>query len=60
MIDPNSATWQAVKAHADKEIEASRVRLEAQGYLATEFERGLIAAYRDILRLATPPASLPD
>lgn len=56
MIDIHSATWAAVKAHADKEIEKSRNRMERAGLepVATEFERGRVRAMREILSLTEP------
>lgn len=55
-IDPNSQTWRAVKAWAEGRRERSRSALEAQALPAsdTEFERGKIAAVRELLALAEP------
>lgn len=56
MIDTYSDTWRAVKAKAEKEIESSLSRLETSGHPIdkTEYERGKIKAYREILDLASP------
>lgn len=56
MIDPHSATWLAVKAEIDKELETARTRLETRGLPVadTEHQRGRIAALKDIAALAEP------
>jgi hypothetical protein len=61
MIDPNSGTWHAIKAHAETEIEDALRRLESPGLDAaqTEFVRGQIKALRKILALAQPRPSIP-
>jgi hypothetical protein len=55
-IDPHSADWKAVKAHAEKEIERARERLEVPGLPAadTEHERGRIAALKKLLKDLPP------
>ncbi|GAA4108817.1 hypothetical protein ACFFTN_01415 [Aminobacter aganoensis] len=54
-IDLNSATWQAVRDHAEKAVEASRDRLEGAHLNAseTDIERGRIKALREILALGS-------
>lgn len=61
-IDTYSETWRAVKAKADKGIEDARRRLEATGHPIdqTEYERGKIKAYREILDLVTAPTVIPS
>lgn len=61
-IDTYSDTWKAVKAKAEKEIESCRSRLETSGHPIdkTEYERGKIKAYREILELAAPPKVIPE
>lgn len=61
-IDTHSDTWTAVKAKAEKEIESSRSRLETSGHPIdkTEYERGKIRAYREILDLASPRKVIPE
>lgn len=60
-IDIHSADWKAVKAHAEAEIERSRMRLEAPGLPQpeTEHERGRIAALRNLLN-ELPPSEPSD
>lgn len=54
MIETESATWQAVKAWAEKEIkEALEMLAEAGlGPIQTEFERGRLRTARSALALA--------
>jgi hypothetical protein len=57
MIEAHSATWEAVSLSAKNRIAIAQVKLEKPGtdIASTEYERGYIAAMRDILRLADPP-----
>lgn len=52
-IDANSATWRAVKAWAEQEIENARGRLETRALPIedTDYERGAIGKLRDLLAL---------
>lgn len=50
-INTTSDTWTAVREHCTTEIESARKRLEAKGFQDTEFERGRIAALRDVMKL---------
>lgn len=52
-IDPNSATWEAVKAHVEKALEGARSQLEASGLglPETEYVRGQIKALTGVLDL---------
>lgn len=56
-IDIHSLTWRSVEAWAEDEISQTHERLEQTGLTqqATEYERGRIAALRDLLRLKEPP-----
>jgi len=56
MIDPNSQTWAAIKAHCEAQIERSAARLEIPGLSMpeTENERGAIKALKGLLDLARP------
>lgn len=56
MIDAYTETWREVTAEANKLINASRDRLEAndQHYGESQFLRGKIAALREILSMAKP------
>lgn len=62
MIDPNSATWSAVKALAESTVVDACARLESPGTPIgeTEFERGRIWAMRELLRLETPRMPIPS
>lgn len=53
MIATHEQSWMDVSAHAKSEIEKRRTNLERPELSpsATEFERGAIAALRDILAL---------
>lgn len=53
-IDPSSATWEAVKAHAEQEIESAIRQLEVRG-AEPEFLRGYIKAKRELLAMADEP-----
>lgn len=55
-IEPDSATWRAVKAWAEARLSASRAANEARGLdpQKTEFERGRIALAKELLRLPEP------
>jgi hypothetical protein len=61
VIDPYSATWLAVKAHATLAIDAARKRLEATGLAVgpSENERGAIKALRGLLELGEPGKPTP-
>ncbi len=61
-IDTFSDTWSIVKAKAEKELESARSRLETSGHSIekTEYERGRIKAYREILDLASPRTVIPE
>jgi hypothetical protein len=56
-IDPHSATWAAVVKHAEAAIKQAHRELERPGVtaMATELERGKIAALRDVLRMNKEP-----
>lgn len=56
MIDKHSSEWLEIRRWVEQQIEASRDRLEQPGDVI-EFERGRIAALRDLLRLVDPPFS---
>jgi hypothetical protein len=55
-IDPHSRTWRAVKDWAEARLTSSRSTIEAVGMppLETEYERGRIAAMRELLALTEP------
>lgn len=61
MLDPTSPTWAAVKAKADDTIETARQRLSTRGFsqLNSEYERGRIAAMKELLDMAKPREELP-
>jgi hypothetical protein len=61
MVDPQSATWEAVSAAIGDSLATARRRLETPGLPApeTEHERGRIAALRHILALAEPRDIIP-
>lgn len=52
-IDVNSATWHAVRAHAETAIEKAREALTVSGLsmAETESERGAVKALRAVLAL---------
>jgi hypothetical protein len=53
MIDTHSDTWVAVAAHAELQLAAARRSIEAPDLdpLTTQFQRGRIAALRDLVEL---------
>lgn len=55
MIDLHSTTWRAVAAHCEQAIDAARSaleqRLDAEN---TTFQRGRLAALREVLALSQP------
>lgn len=53
VVDPNSETWLAVKAFADKTMESARSSIDQRGLepVPTEFERGRIDVIRALLGL---------
>lgn len=53
-VETHSETWRAVKAKAEKGLDEARRTLEAHGHPIeqTEYQRGRIKAYREILDLA--------
>lgn len=55
-IDPSSRTWRAIRAWAEKGLKRSRDAIETPGYgtMETEFERGRIAALRELVALPAP------
>lgn len=55
-IEEHSPTWRAVKSWAEGVLEISRARIEACGTPqdVTEFERGRIAACKELLALTAP------
>jgi len=61
-IDTYSDTWKIVKGKAEREIESARLRLETSGHPIekTEYERGKIKAYREILDLVSPRKVIPE
>lgn len=61
MIDPHSLTWQAVTKAIAEDVADAQKRLERTGLdlSETEFERGRIAALRQIERLAEPREQIP-
>lgn len=61
MIDPQSLTWRAVTKAIAEDIADAQRRLERTGLALpeTEFERGRIAALRQIERLAEPREQIP-
>ncbi|WP_022727231.1 hypothetical protein [Fodinicurvata sediminis] len=52
-IDTASATWDGVKEWGEAQLERSRSTLEAPGTspIDTEYQRGRVAALRDLLAL---------
>jgi hypothetical protein len=62
MIDPQSLTWLAVKDRCEAGLTNCRARIEAHGcdHVETEFMRGRLAAFKEILALAAPPKPLPE
>jgi len=62
MLDnPRRPDWAVVRTHCERLVETSRKNLETQGLSpeVTEFERGQIAAFRSVLRLADPAPDIP-
>lgn len=61
-IEINSPTWRRVKDAAQKGIESSRAKIEQSGFGhdITQFERGKLKAYREILALADAPTVIPE
>jgi hypothetical protein len=61
MIDPHSATWLAVKLHAEKELNNARALLEIPSLDRdeTQVQRGRIAALKKLLALAEPRRIIP-
>lgn len=61
-IETSSQTWRAVKACCDKGAKVARDKLEQHGHPieVTEYERGKIKAYREILELAGTPTVIPS
>lgn len=59
MIDRNGETWRDVVAHVEAEIEKARAVLEMAGLdpIATEHERGRVAALRSVLALGKEDSS---
>lgn len=59
-IDPNSPTWQAVKARAEARINNVLTKLATPGLplAETENERGRLAELRELLALTTPPVQI--
>ncbi|MCA0276257.1 MAG: hypothetical protein LCH86_09645 [Proteobacteria bacterium] len=57
-IDLNSVTWQTVRDHAEKAVEAARSRLEGTHLTQseTDIERGKIKALRELLELGRETA----
>lgn len=55
-IETDSRTWRAVTAWADKRMTSSRAAIESPGLgpVDTEYERGRLAAVRELLKLAEP------
>lgn len=53
-IETHSQTWWALKAFAETGLDTARKKLEQHGASIgdTEFERGKIKAYREMLALA--------
>lgn len=60
-VQTGTDTWRAVKAFAEKSIDAARDRLERPGTDMTETERdrGYIKAMREVLVLGAAPAPRP-
>jgi len=60
-IDPESATWRAVSTKAARAASEALERLVKHGQTIerTEYERGQIAAYQDILSMAQQPQGNP-
>lgn len=61
MLDPHSATWQAVKVHAEQELVIARAMLESNGldHDETQFQRGKIVALKKLLAMAEPRRIIP-
>lgn len=55
-LDAYTETWRTVAAKANEQIEVARSRLEEheQSYGESEFLRGRISAFREILSMARP------
>lgn len=56
IIETSSPTWRAVKGWAEERLDASRTAIEPHGVAPerTEYERGRIAALRELLQLPEP------
>lgn len=63
-IEPHSETWRTLAAEVEKQLAQAKGQLESPGldHETTQFERGRIAAMKQILALATPrlPVSAGD
>lgn len=59
MIEPTSATWEAVTIWAEREIVSALDAIVARGLgpVETEYLRGRVATLRDILALPQPVTS---
>lgn len=57
-MNETPVVWSQVKKQAEAAIEAARTKLETPGMepVVTEFHRGRIAAYREILSFEKGPA----
>jgi hypothetical protein len=61
MLDPHSATWAAVRMHAEQELKIARALLESPSLDRdeTQVQRGRIAALKKLLALAEPRRIIP-
>ena len=61
-LDPHSLTWRALKAWAERELDAARSRLEQAGISATDsdIERGDIRRLKALLALADDKPVIPS
>lgn len=57
-IDPGSETWRAVLKHAEAEIEQAQRRLEQPGAPHPDYERGVIAAMRTLMKADSAPIEI--
>lgn len=60
MISKQSPDWLAVKRRCDEEIALAQVLIESPGFgpVETEFQRGRIAAFREVLKFPDEPKEI--
>ncbi len=61
IIDPGSATWRVVKAHAQRRLQGLRVNLEVEGkdHVESEAIRARIGELKHLLSLVEPQPDIP-